>query len=152
MTLHAPPFDWPPQTDRLARLHAYWQSRSGSRQFPARRDIDPVDFWQVWRDVVLLDVVHGPSLRFVYRVCGTGHVEWRGRDLTGQSAADENAPQLAGMTFAGWTDCVVQRRPNLQKLEGIFDNRPLHYWTLRLPLGDSDARVDMLLTARQVAR
>jgi hypothetical protein len=33
--------------------------------------------------------------------------------------------------------------PNLQKLAGIFDERPL---------GDSDARVDMVQTARQVAR
>jgi hypothetical protein len=42
--------------------------------------------------------------------------------------------------------------PNLQKLAGIFDERPLRFWTLRLPLGDSDARVDMVQTARQVAR
>jgi hypothetical protein len=152
MTLLVPPFEWPPQTERLERLHVYWRSRCGDRRFPARRDIDPVEFWQVWRDVVLLDVVHGPTVRFVYRLCGTGHVEWRGKDLTGQTAADENAPQLLGTSASGWTECVTERRPNLQKLEGIFDDRRLHFWTLRLPLGDSDARVDMLLTARQVAR
>jgi hypothetical protein len=150
MTLLVPPFDWPPQTDRLARFYAYWESRCGGRLFPARRDIDPIDFWYVWRDVLMLDVVHGPRLRFVYRLCGTGHVEWRGKDLTGQDAEDGNAPQLDGTSLSGWTDCVVARRPNLQQLQGIFDNRHLHFWTLRLPLGDSDARVDILLTARQV--
>jgi len=150
MTLLVPPFDWPPQTDRLARFYAYWESRCGGRLFPARRDIDPIDFWYVWRDVLMLAVVHWPRLRFVYRLCGTGHVEWRGKDLTGQDAEDRNAPQLDGTSLSGWTDCVVARRPNLQQLQGIFDNRHLHFWTLRLPLGDSDARVDILLTARQV--
>ena len=147
-----PPFQWPPQTDRLERLFAYWRSRCGDRLFPARRDIDPVEFAFVWRDVVLLDVVNEPGLRFGYRLCGTGHVEWRGKDLTGQTAAEENVPQLVGTAMSGWTDCVLERRPNLQKLEGVFDNRRLHFWTLRLPLGDSDAHVAMLLTARQVAR
>ncbi len=150
MTLLVPPFDWPPQTDRLTRLYAYWQSRCGMRLFPARSDIDPVDFWYVWRDTVLLDVVHEPRLRFFYRLCGTGHVEWRGKDLTGQDVEVDDTPQLGGTSLAGWTDCVAARRPNLQKLEGIFDGRRLHFWTLRLPLGDSDARVDMVLTTRQV--
>ncbi len=152
MTMLFSPFDWPPNTDRLARLFDYWQLRCGDRRFPARRDIDPVDFWYVWRDIMLLDVVHVPRLRFVYRLCGTGHVEWRGQDLTGQDAGDGGAPQLDGTSLAGWTDCAVERRPNLQKLEGIFDDRRLHFWTLRVPLGDSDARVDMVLTARQVLR
>jgi len=151
MTMLFPPFDWqPPHTDRLERLHAYWTTKCGTRLFPARRDVDPIDFAFIWRDAVLLDVVHGPAPRFIYRVCGTGHVDWRGKDLTGQDAQDGSAPQFHETSLSGWTACVVERRPNLQKLEGIFDERRLHYWTLRLPLGDSDARVDMVLTARQV--
>jgi len=58
----------------------------------------------------------------------------------------------AAVPGAAWGCAMRYTSPNLQKLAGIFDERPLHFWTLRLPLGDSDARVDMVLTARQVAR
>jgi hypothetical protein len=72
---------------RLCRLYYYWRARKGDRRFPARSDIDPLDFGYVLGNVILFDVMRNP-LRFRVRVHGTEMVRRAGYDLTGKFLDD----------------------------------------------------------------
>src|SRR5262252_1200717 len=75
------------ETPCLRKLYGYWASRRGSNEFPARRDIDPLDFPEALGHVVLLDVLYEP-LRFRFRLHGTELVRHAGYDMTGKMADD----------------------------------------------------------------
>jgi hypothetical protein len=66
--------DLPSQIEdrRLAQLYDYWLSRKGSRRFPSRGDIDPLDFRYVLGHVMLVDVLRDP-VRFRVRLAWQRH-------------------------------------------------------------------------------
>ena len=46
--------------ESLRRLYLYLDEKRGARAFPARRDIDPLDFPYLLGWILLLDVSHAP--------------------------------------------------------------------------------------------
>ena len=58
---------------RLRRFYDYWTGKCGERRFPARRDIDPLDFPYVLGNLMLVDVLRDPQ-RFRVRLHGTNLV------------------------------------------------------------------------------
>jgi hypothetical protein len=56
--------------ETLRRLLAYWQERRGARRFPARGDVDPVEFRYALGHVSMVDVVGDPP-RFRFRLVST---------------------------------------------------------------------------------
>ena len=81
---------------RLARLYDYWLSRKGTRRFPSRRDIDPVDFHYVLGHVMLIDVLRDP-LRFRVRLHGSDMARWANYDLPASSSTISRSPIIATM-------------------------------------------------------
>src|SRR5437763_2141752 len=69
--------------ERLSRLYAYWLKRKGSRRYPARRDLDPVDLRYVLGHLLLIDVLREP-LRFRVRLHGAEMTARAHYDLTGK--------------------------------------------------------------------
>src|SRR5258708_21325023 len=67
--------------ERLHRFFAYLEAKRGTREFAARRDIDPLEFGYILGNVVLLDVQHEP-LRFRYRLVGSVLAAGAGYDFT----------------------------------------------------------------------
>src|SRR3954463_522446 len=68
---------------RLQRFYAYWLRLRDARRFPARRDIDPMDFSYLLGNIMLVDVLRDP-LRFRVRLHGTEMAERARFDLTGK--------------------------------------------------------------------
>src|SRR5260221_12473198 len=67
----------------LDRLYAYLEAKRGTREFAARRDIDPLDFAYALGNVILLDVLYQP-LRFRFRLVGSVISGRVGYDMTGK--------------------------------------------------------------------
>src|SRR5215469_17698305 len=74
----------------LQRLYDYWDSRRGGRRYPARSDLDPVEFGFALGNVTLIDVLYEP-LRFRFRLMGGLQAQRVGQDMTGKMV-DELPP------------------------------------------------------------
>ena len=61
----------------------YWRSIHLAHHLPGRQHLDPRDISKLLANVSLVDVVHDP-IRFRLRLLGTGVVNFRGCDFTGQ--------------------------------------------------------------------
>lgn len=130
----------------LRRLYLYWHEKKGDRRFPARSDIDPLDFAFVLGHVMLLDVLRNP-LRFKVRVHGTEMVMQAGYDLTGKFLDD--------IPIGDYRQYVLERCEGLVRSGaplGLWHNRTLdgrrrRYEALWLPFSDDGENVTMLLCA-----
>jgi hypothetical protein len=77
----------------LLRLFDYWETKRGQRPWPARRDIDPLDFHYVLGNVALLDVLRQPW-RFRVRLFGDNLARRIGIEVTGRMLDEVPLPQL----------------------------------------------------------
>jgi hypothetical protein len=134
------------QDSRLCRLYCYWLAKKGERRFPARGDIDPLDFPYVLGHVMLLDVLRHP-LRFKYRVHGTEMVRRAGYDLTGKFLDDLPITEYRQYVQERCEGLVRNREPLLVHHNRTLDGRPRHYEALWLPFSDDGENVNMLLCA-----
>jgi len=131
---------------RLARLYEYWLSRKGTRRFPSRRDIDPIDFRYVLGHVMLVDVLRDP-VRFRVRLHGSDMARRANYDLTGKFLDD--------LPIADYRDYVIDRckglvadgEPILVHHNRVLDFRLRQYEALWLPFSESGVEVTMLLCA-----
>jgi hypothetical protein len=146
----------PPLTDsRLAALFAYWDGKRRGRGMPKRSDIDPIEMRQWLGNLLLIDVtVEG---RFIYRLYGTRFVDNFGRDMTGRSVDDLPVEQQERVRTDYEAVCA-SRQPRARLYTASFEvpqrgtmqrSEPqvVTWERLVMPLGDSEARVDMLLVA-----
>ena len=131
---------------RLLRLYQYWMARKGAGRFPARRDIDPLDFQYLLGHVMLVDVLRDP-LRFHVRLHGTDLAERARYDLTGK--------YLEQLPITEYRDYVIERceylvergEPAVIRTDRILDGYRRAYEALWLPFSDDGATVTMLLCA-----
>src|SRR5689334_13570664 len=76
-----------PRADVIERLTAYWHQRAAGRTFPARADIDPLDFPYALGRVSLVEVHPGADgYRYRYRLVSTELTERLGFEMTGKFA------------------------------------------------------------------
>jgi len=78
-----------PPTDNAEQklLLDYWSAKRGTRLFPARRDIDPVELPpKILPNIAIVAVEHceNTDARFSYRLVGTNVVRYFGTDVTGR--------------------------------------------------------------------
>jgi hypothetical protein len=131
---------------RLRRLYDYWLERKGHRRFPARRDIDPLDFPYALGSIMLLDVLRDP-LRFRVRLHGTELVKRDTDDLTGKFFDDMPMTDFHRIAVERCTRLVGTGDPAVFHLDRVLDNRVRRYEALWLPLSDDGANVTMLVCA-----
>jgi hypothetical protein len=133
----------------LRMLYRYWDERRGTRRWPSRSDIDPLDLKPLLGRLVLLETVRDGDAppRFRYRLFGTAFVDWFGFDMTGRMIDDWPAPEYRAVMNASYRDLVATGRPVRRLRRFIKDERILRYEAVMLPLGDA-AQVTMILVAQ----
>jgi hypothetical protein len=132
--------------ERLHRFFAYLEGKRGTREFAARRDIDPLDFAYVLGNVVLLDVLHEP-LRFRYRLVGSVLAAGAGYDLTGSFVEDHPDVQYRAYVAARYVETVTSRRPTGGTYDLLMDRKLRQYQCLRVPLSDDGETINMIVAA-----
>jgi hypothetical protein len=73
---------------QVREMHEHWAALRGDRVLPHRDDLDPARITRYLPGIMLVDVLWGPPLDFVYRLVGTREVESRGTDPTGRRVAE----------------------------------------------------------------
>jgi len=137
----------PPGADRrLVAMHAYWLGKRGTRRFPSRRDLDPLDVAKLMPHVSIVDVAPAEP-RFVYRLFGTAMADLFRRDLTGLPVGTGVLPDQIGAVLARYETVAARgiglfHRDRLQ--ESANDFTPVE--RLMLPLGERDDAVDMIVS------
>ncbi len=132
--------------DAIQRLYAYWNAKRGSRRWPARRDIDPLDFGYILGWIILADVTYDP-LRFYIRLYGSEIARRAGFDVTGTYLDEHPQPEFRGYVEKAWRDTVERREMTHGFFDRWVDDRRLRFETLRLPLSSDGETIDMLLIA-----
>lgn len=131
--------------ERLRRLYAYWLDKRGERRFPARRDLDPVDFIYVLGNVMLIDVRHEP-LRFRFRLYGTGLLDrHRAIDMTGKDLEEHPRPEFRAYLRQQWSETIARGAPTHGFFDRLVDEDLRRFESLRLPLSSDGTTIDMLL-------
>lgn len=136
-----------PEHPTLARLLRYWIERRGDRQFPARSDIDPVDFSYALGHVSLIDVSYDP-LRFRYRLVGSRIAERIGVEMTGRWLDELPYAAYRQILISLYTRVVESRRPHLDGGTRVLDGRAWRAEALIMPLAADGHTIDMLLACR----
>jgi hypothetical protein len=131
---------------RLHRLFAYLEAKRGTREFAARRDIDPLEFSYILGHVVLLDVLYDP-LRFRYRLVGTTLAAGTGYDLTGSFVDEHPDVEYRAYVTARYVETVTSRRPTGGVYALLMDRKLRQYQCLRVPLSDDGQTINMIIAA-----
>jgi len=138
--------DLPIEDRVLERLYAYWQEKRGGRRFPARADLDPVDFAYALGWVILADVSHDP-LRFYIRLYGSELAQRAGFDVTGTYLHDHPQPEFRTYVEKEWRETVERAEPTHGHFDRWVETRRYRFETVRLPLSTDGRNIDMLLIA-----
>lgn len=155
MKLHA---DWNSRTDfdpdelrskRLRRFYSYWSGRCGGREMPARRDIDPIDIPWMLGYVTLHDVL--PDGGFRFRIDASHTAAMFGFDMTGRTLAEYPVPEVREMIRSSLVAVIETRQPQRKDLDYGTAFRHWRYERLILPLSDDGERIDILMSAIDVA-
>lgn len=131
---------------RLRRFYEYWLARKGSRRWPARRDIDPLDFPYLLGHILLVDVLEAP-LRFRVRLHGTHMVERAQYDLTGKLIDELPINDYRAYVMERCRKLVATGEPVIVHHDRTLDGRTRCYEALWLPFSEDGVRVTMLLAA-----
>jgi len=129
----------------IAEVLAYWRAKKGDRAFPARADIDPLEFPRALPRVMMAEVSYDP-LEFRYRVAGTGLFAMHGQELTGKLARELQPPEFGALIHRHYAEAVDRRAPMLHAIELTLDHLTTSYARLILPLSGDGGVIDRLIT------
>jgi hypothetical protein len=127
-------------------IYAYWLQKYGERRMPARSDVDPTTMpRQALPGVSIVEVVPDER-RYVYRLVGTGEVEVRGHDPTGESVKEAFFGPSAEDALACYDRVVSTRAPFLDAMPFTSPSgRYVTVETLFLPLSEDGTNVTKIL-------
>jgi hypothetical protein len=132
--------------DRLRRLFAYWLEKRGERPFPAKSEIDPVEFSYILGYVTLVDVEREPR-RYRFRLDGSILAALSGMDYTGRYLDELPGEQYAAFITETYDRVVDSSEPFRYRKHELLDQQLFSEETIILPLGDHPPKVDMLMVA-----
>ncbi len=142
----------PVSMTKLRLLHSYWSKKKQNNAFPARKDIDPIDFHYALGDVSLIDVEQNDTKgnpQFKVRLLGTniqariGHA-FTNKDLDEFPEKDSlNKMRIAYKTVLKTREPVAY--PSFFKVAEEFPPFICCIW----PLSSDGQNIDMLLCCRE---
>jgi hypothetical protein len=132
--------------DRLRRLLAYWVEKRGERPFPAKAEIDPIEFPYILGYVTLVDVERDPR-RYRFRLDGSILVALSGTDYTGRYLDELPGAQYVAFIVETYDRVVDSGLPYRYRKNELLDQQLFSEETIILPLGDHPPQVDMLVVA-----
>ncbi len=131
----------------LRRLYLYWQERRGTRPFPSRDDIDPVEFGYALGRVSLIDVLENP-LRFYYRLVSTRLTQHLGYEMTGKFADQMPEAEMRDFAERHYRRALMTAAPLYETDEVVLDGRRWRHESLALPLSSDGRTINMLMIYR----
>lgn len=132
------------KTPCLRRLYAYWDGRRQGREFPARSDLDPLDFRYALGHVILLDVLADPR-RFRFRLHGSELAARSGYDMTGKLIEELPNPTNRALLVERCRTVMETRQPMALIDERFVGPRRFGYEAVWLPLAKDGVQIDMLM-------
>ena len=135
---------------RLLRFYRYWKERCGTSAFPARRDIDPIDFTFALGRVSIIEVQRAP-IRFVYRLVSTELTEHLGYEMSGKSVEEIPNPAMRLFARGFYERALAHAAPLHETGNVLIDRYEWWYEALALPLASDGASIDMLLVYRNTS-
>jgi len=129
----------------LVRLLQYWQGKRGTRAFPRRTDIDPLDLGFMLPRIALTEV-HDDPRRYRLRVVGSWWAALAGFELTGTWLDDLPLANMRKLTVDTYEAVLAARRPLCAVRDAWVDDKKLGYEILLLPLSEDDTRISMIVT------
>jgi len=140
--------------EKIRRFFKYWLDKRGGRKYPARADLDPLDFSYVLGDVVIVDATPSPPgsrwpWTFRYRLVGTNLVQCDGYDLTGRPLDDLPEPEYRERVRATWMETCETGLPAHRVRELLLDRRMRRYEVIVLPLASNGEDIDMLISVQR---
>lgn len=138
----------------ICRFVDYWRAKRGAGRYPARSDLDPVEFRFVLGDVVLIEVQQSPPAstppwRFRYRLIGSNVSARDGYNLTGKTLEDLPEPEYRERIRATWTEVCETGVPAHHLREIVLDNRLRRYEVVVMPLAGDGRNIDMLVSVQR---
>ncbi|MBL8805406.1 MAG: PAS domain-containing protein [Rhodospirillales bacterium] len=135
---------------RLRRLYDYWDAKRGTREMPARADIDAIEIGWALGDISLVEVL--PDGDFRWRVDGSNLSAFFGCDMGGRKLSEYPFPEYVSTLRARFRAPVERREPVFET--GSFSRKEYRwkYDTLFLPLTSDGRRVDMLIQMIDIGR
>jgi hypothetical protein len=130
----------------LRRLFDYWLEKCAGHRFPARRDIDPLDFGYLLGNIMLIDVLGDPP-RFRVRLHGSNMSARASYDLTGKTLNDLPITDYRAYVIERCRNLVDDPRPLVVRHDRVLDGRSRHYEALWLPFSEDGTHATMLLCA-----
>jgi hypothetical protein len=136
---------------RMLRIYHYWQLQRRGRRFPARKDLDPIDFNFALGRVSIIEV-HREPLQFRYRLVSTRLTEHLGYEMTGRSVDDITDSAMREFTRAFYERVLARAAPTYECGSVVINGFRWSHETLALPLSAGGENIDMLLIYRNTER
>lgn len=133
-----------PETEDLRRLLRYWNVRRGTRAFPRRQDIDPLDFWYMLDRVTLVEVHDNPR-RYRLRLVGGFWQRLTGFEATGMWLEDWPHPNQRKLTEASYEKLIAGRVPRFARRDTVVDYQSLRYEIMLLPFSEDGSNISMVM-------
>jgi hypothetical protein len=137
--------------ETLRRLYRYWTERRGAKPYPARSDIDPLEFGYALGHVSLVDVLENPR-RFRYRLVSTSLTARLGYEMTGKFVDEIPSKEMRAYTTRLYAVAMQRRAPLHLRDEAMLDGRRWSHEALILPLSADGRSVNMLMIYRTTER
>jgi hypothetical protein len=141
----------------IRRFVDYWEAKRGLSKYPARVDLDPVDFRYVLGDVVLIDAHKSPPgnryhWSFRYRLIGANVVARDGYNLTNKTLEDLPEPEYRERVRTTWMEVCDTGIWMHGVRELVLDRRLRRYEVVVLPLAGNGEDIDMLVSVQREMR
>ncbi len=134
-----------PENEDLRRLLSHWEKLRGTRQFPARQAIDPIDLRFMLERIALTEVHEDPR-RYRLRLVGGFWYRIAGFEATGMWMEDWPHAGQKAMTLAFYDALVEGKVPRFTRRDSIVDDQVLSYEILLLPFSEDGTRISMIMT------
>lgn len=133
--------------DALLQLYRYWVSKCGTRLFPSRADIDPVEFRFALGKVSLVYILSNPR-RFRYGIVSTTLTDRLGYEMTGKFVEDIPEDDVRKYVTDLYSRAIQTRVPMYEKSLRFFHDQSWNHEVLVLPFSSNGDEIDLLMIYR----
>lgn len=139
------------QNPAIRQLLEYWLAQRGSRRFPARADLDPLQMRYALGNIVLFERLPEPAAaepRYRFRLVGSDIATRAGYDATSKVLNDLPPSDYRRLILARLGALTADPAPLLIRNADCYDDRWYDYEAIWLPLAANGEDVDMFMAGQ----
>jgi hypothetical protein len=137
------------RSDKLRKLHRYWESKRAGRAMPQRADIEPTEIPALLAHIALVGVEAEPP-RLFFRLIGTHITDSLGRDNTGKYFDEAYQGQLLEDITRVYDFVLQSTAPVRHFGKALFsDKKYRDYESVHLPLSQDGVAVNIILVGQE---